>query len=95
MSGVLTEQTLVQLGAAEGRRRTLWPLNREASADAVRRFALGLGDDNPLWWGENGAPGALAPPTFLYTGTNFGSWPDLGGSDPKDQPTVTLWAGDH
>jgi acyl dehydratase len=96
MSLALTAETIAQLKSAQGHHRSLWPLNRSATSDAVRRFALGVGDDNPLWWGEDDAPGAFAPPTFLYTGLNFGSWPDLGGGPAqKAQPTVTLWAGDH
>lgn len=49
-----------------------WPQNHEVTADGVRHFAYGYGDDNPLWcdpeygrrtrWGE-----MIAPPNFLYT----------------------------
>lgn len=48
--------------------RTHW--NTCASADAIRHFALGIGDDNPLWMdpayaarGRYGRP--VAPPAFL------------------------------
>jgi acyl dehydratase len=48
------------------------PYNTEASRDAIRHFAHGIGDLNPLWqdpeyaartrWG-----GIIAPPCFLYS----------------------------
>ena len=97
MTETLSPETVRSYLATEGRRRTLWPLNRCATRDAVRRFLLGVGDDNPLWWDEaRPTDEAFAPPTFLYSGVNFGSWPDLGGGPAeKGQPTVTLWAGDH
>jgi acyl dehydratase len=44
---------------------------REVTADAVEHFALGLGDDNPLWWEaasakSSAAGGRPAPPCYLY-----------------------------
>ncbi|MFD9663574.1 DUF4387 family protein [Rhodococcus sp. NPDC059968] len=55
--------------------------NSVVTPDAVRHFAQGIGDDNPMWWDEayarTGPPGRhTAPPTFLYSCSN-GS----GGSD--------------
>jgi hypothetical protein len=61
-----------------------WPSqgwNTTAGSDAVWHFALGLGDDNPLWWprDRSAAPGgaplsapvsAQVPPTFLYSCDN-------------------------
>ena len=46
--------------------------HRRASADAIWHFALGVGDDNPLWWDRSYRPlsaGHLrfAPPAFLYS----------------------------
>ena len=42
-----------------------------ASPDAIRQFARGVGDENPLWLDEQYAArtrhgGILAPPSFLY-----------------------------
>lgn len=43
----------------------------EVTPDAVRHFALGIGDDNPLWVSKRHATesvgSVLAPPTFLWT----------------------------
>lgn len=43
----------------------------EVTADAIRHFALGIGDDNPLWLSKRYAAesvgSVLAPPTFLWT----------------------------
>jgi len=56
-----------------------WDFHREfrqwntlASRDAIKHFAWGMGDDNPLWLDEEYARGTkygciLAPPTFLYS----------------------------
>jgi acyl dehydratase len=46
--------------------------NTEASADAIRHYAMGIGDPNPLWQDESYARGSVhrvivAPPTFLYS----------------------------
>jgi acyl dehydratase len=46
------------------------PATREATADAIRRFAEGLGDDNPIWRDPEYAAasphgGIIAPPAFL------------------------------
>lgn len=46
--------------------------NWEAGLDAVRHYAWGLGDRNPLYWDPNYAAGSahgrvIAPPTFLAT----------------------------
>lgn len=95
MSEVLTGDTIAAIHSAVGARRPIWPLNLRAEAHAIRRFALGVGDDNPLWWGE-GRPRAV-PPAFLYTGVNFGTWPESGMPPDamRSQPTTTLWLRDR
>ncbi len=60
--------------------------NEEATAFAIRRFAEGIGDDNPLWTDPGYAStspygGVIAPPTWVlccFSGVQFG-WPGLGG----------------
>lgn len=52
--------------------------NREATADAIWHFALGMGDSNPLWLDPTYADGTkwginLAPPTFLYSCSSYSS----------------------
>ena len=78
--------------------------NEEASRDAIRHFAFGFGDDNPLWWDPEYAQttrwrGIIAPPTFL----------DTAGITPKLPPRKKgrkasgaglpglsmFWIGDH
>lgn len=45
--------------------------NSTVSRDAVWHFALGVGDDNPLWWTpERVVSRAFAPPTFLASCAN-------------------------
>lgn len=69
--------------------RARW--NTEATADAIRHFAWGISDDNPLWvdpeYAAVGPYGRLAaPPTFLFSVL----YPFLHGAVPR-LPTVTCW----
>jgi acyl dehydratase len=54
------------------------PWNTAASADAIRHFAVGIGNLNPLWVdaayaGESRFGSLIAPPTFEYScGVTFG-----------------------
>ena len=46
--------------------------NEEATADTIRHYALGIGDDNPLWLDDDYARTTpfgcrIAPPTFVYS----------------------------
>ncbi|MBI3994242.1 MAG: MaoC family dehydratase N-terminal domain-containing protein [Candidatus Lambdaproteobacteria bacterium] len=50
---------------------TLYPWVSEATRDAIRHYAHGIGDDNPLWCDPDYARGTrygdiVAPPTFLF-----------------------------
>lgn len=92
MQDALTEETVGLYKALVGHRRKVWSLNTRVTPNAVRRFALAVGDDNPAWWDEGARH---APPTFLYSGVNYGPWPDLtGGPMYRPQPVQMLWAGD-
>lgn len=51
--------------------KTVEPWITEANVDAIRHYALGIGDDNPLWLDPEYARktrygGIIAPPTILY-----------------------------
>ncbi|MGD9890403.1 MAG: MaoC family dehydratase N-terminal domain-containing protein [Dehalococcoidia bacterium] len=70
------------------------PWHEAATFDAIRHYAWGIGDDNPLWTDPAyaaGSPwgGVIAPPTFLST-TNHG--PRGPGVPPKPAPGL---AGIH
>jgi acyl dehydratase len=60
--GIVDEQSIAEarelMGVPLRRDRMRW--NNAATKDAIRQFALGVGDDNPLWGID------LAPPSFLY-----------------------------
>ena len=50
---------------------TQWPWVSTATRDAIRHFAWGVGDNNPLWTDIDHARasrwvGLIAPPCFLY-----------------------------
>ena len=69
---------ITEAGLAALRRRigvkitdTLEPWCHEASRDAIRHYAHGIGDDNPLWCDPDYAAGTrwgglVAPPSFLF-----------------------------
>jgi len=53
-----------------------------ATFDAIRHFAWGIGDANPLWLDEDYGKlsawqGTIAPPSFLYASINTAIAPDL------------------
>jgi acyl dehydratase len=64
------EEALGYMGKPAFRGRQQW--NAEVTADAVRHFAWGIGDDNPLWHDDDYARQSvhgrlLAPPTFVMS----------------------------
>ena len=70
----ITEQGLDDLRARMGVKieNTVEPWNYEASRDAVRHYAHGIGDDNPLWcdpeYAKNTKYGTIvALPSFLFS----------------------------
>jgi acyl dehydratase len=68
----LEEDSIRGLEALVGQEIRLEPYNNEATRDTIRHYALGIGDDNPLWcdpdYAKSAAYGGLiAPPTFLYS----------------------------
>ncbi|NLR73432.1 hypothetical protein HGI47_21450 [Novosphingobium sp. ERN07] len=88
----LTDAEFADLQSIVGARRRVWPAVLRAEPHAVARFALGVGDDNPLWcdpWEIS-----AVPPPFLYAGVNFGSYPQTGLPSGTRRPTITLWMRD-
>ena len=70
----ITEEGLAELRERIGVKitNTIEPWNYEASRDAIRHYAHGIGDDNPLWcdpgYGANTRYGdVIALPSFLFT----------------------------
>lgn len=71
--GVIDAEAIAEarelMGVPLRRDRMQW--NKVATTDAVRQFADGVGDENPLWRDPDHAEatrwgGLLAPPSFLY-----------------------------
>ena len=69
----ITEEGLERLRQRIGVKieSTLEPWCHEATRDAIRHYAHGIGDDNPLWCDPDHAArsrwgGILAPPSFLF-----------------------------
>jgi acyl dehydratase len=69
--GRITDAALEELRRSIGREvRRGQPYVEELNADAIRHFAYGIGDRNPLWvdrdYVESTEHGMLAPPTVLF-----------------------------
>ena len=71
--GEITEERLAEAAALIGQplRRSRLQWIETATRDAIRHFAWGVGDDNPLWLDEDYAArspagGIVAPPCILY-----------------------------
>ncbi|WP_173935162.1 MaoC/PaaZ C-terminal domain-containing protein [Chelativorans sp. Marseille-P2723] len=70
--GDVTQRALAELHAQIGTPLRVEQWNHEATRDAIRHYAHGIGDDNPLWSDPDYARtarygGIIAPPTFLYS----------------------------
>jgi acyl dehydratase len=77
--------------------------NSAATAEAIWRFAAGVGDDNPLWWSEDYCATTplgrmAAPPTFLYSCNNGPPHPGADRMHPSESwlpGTVNMWVSDR
>lgn len=70
--GLITEEELARARSLIGKIIRSPVYNEVATKDAVRHFADGIGDDNPLWRDETYASktkygSIIAPPCFLYS----------------------------
>jgi len=68
----LGEGALEEARALLGQEIRIEQWTHEATRDTIRRYAWGIGDDNPLWCDPDYAAktkwgGIIAPPTFPYT----------------------------
>lgn len=90
--------------AADAVPRQLPAWNSAATQDAIRHFALGVGDDNPLWWDRGYAEASVwermfAPPTFIATAANGGypisaAYSSRRGRDQESGDTSGIWVED-
>lgn len=102
-NGRITDDGLAAMKAKIGYKYRLPAWNHKVTEDGIWHFALGIGDDNPLWWDQayaakNAAAGIIAPPCYLYSHS----------SGPRLRPehgrmsvetflpgVLGLWAGEH
>jgi acyl dehydratase len=69
-TGIATDEDIALIKARIGTERPVVQTNESATKDAIRHFADGIGDPNPLWRDESYATNSrygclIAPPTFL------------------------------
>jgi acyl dehydratase len=97
----LTPEVVRQLEAQAGIEFTPRSWIDSVTADAIRHFASGVGDDNPLWWDSQYAQAALgspvAPPTLanLFTnGVMLDDADDARAPEADLDGVITIWRGD-
>ena len=99
----ITDAGIDAIRAAIGVRKAVPAWNRIVTAEGIEHFALGIGDDNPLWWDNARARDSrwrarVAPPCYLYSHTRGPKLrPEDGqGSVEEYLPGVLgIWAGEH
>jgi len=100
----ITDNALEVMRADIGIRSSLSSWITHAHEDAVWHFALGVGDDNPLWWDREYALRSnvgrmFAPPTLLYTFAQEVRKPQEGPSQSGVEEwlpgAMGLWYGDR
>ncbi|HEX3367261.1 FAS1-like dehydratase domain-containing protein [Phenylobacterium sp.] len=74
LEGRITDEGLAKMHAELGRKRQVPGWNSEVTRDNIWHFALGVGDDNPLWWDEVYAKASpwgrlIAPPYYILSHT--------------------------
>jgi acyl dehydratase len=103
-SGRITDVGLEEMRSQIGIKEDVTPWISSASEDAIWHFALGVGDDNPMWWdrayAERSRTGRMyAPPTLLYTVTSEVRKPGApakpSGVEVWLPGVLGLWAGDR
>jgi acyl dehydratase len=100
--GKITEAALDHMRAWLNKPRQIPHWNSEVTKDNIWHFALGVGDDNPLWWDDEYAKasprgGITAPPTYLYSHSNGPRLKPENFGAPTEfflPGTLGLWAGE-
>lgn len=103
-NGRITDEGIAEMRSQIGRRDPIAPWISAAHEDAIWHFALGVGDDNPMWWdrayAEQSAVGRMyAPPTLLYAVISEVRKPGMpakmSGAEGSLHGALALWAGDR
>jgi acyl dehydratase len=100
--GKITEAAIDHMRAWLNKPRPMPHWNSQVSKDTIWHFALGVGDDNPLWWDEAYAKasprgGITAPPPYLYSHANGPRLKPEHAGGPTEfflPGTLGLWAGE-
>lgn len=100
IDATITDEMLEVARGRIGHARRIPAWNSVVTKDTIWHFAMGVGDDNPLWWDEDYAKrsprdGLTVPPCYLYS---HGHGPVLKEEDAEELilPNVmALWAGER
>ena len=100
--GKISEAGLAHMREWLNKPRPIPHWNSEVTKDNIWHFALGVGDDNPLWWDEDYAKSSprraiTAPPPYLYSHSNGPRLKPGDSGAPTEfflPGTLGLWAGE-
>jgi acyl dehydratase len=101
--GKITDEGIDQIRAAIGVRKPIPAWNRLVTPEGIEHFALGVGDDNPLWWDDSYAAksrwgGRVAPGCYLYSHMRGPRLRPEHGNQSVDiflPGTLGIWAGER
>ncbi|MDB5475774.1 MAG: hypothetical protein JWP49_1285 [Phenylobacterium sp.] len=101
--GKITDAGIDFMRSRLGKKHPIPTWNRAVTKDGIEHFALGIGDNNPLWWEDAYAQASphgkrVAPPCYLYSHTRAPRIkPEHGGQSVEVYlPGVLgIWAGEH
>lgn len=99
-NAMITDEMVELARKKIGVKKPVVPWNSQITSDTIWHFAMGVGDDNPIWWNEDYAirsphGGLTAPTGYLYS---HGHGPVLDAENAEELilPNVmALWAGER
>jgi acyl dehydratase len=99
-NAMITDEKLEAARAKIGQVRRVPGWNSVITKDTIWHFAMGVGDDNPLWWDEDYGKqsprgGLTAPPCYLYSHVHG---PVLKPEDAEElilPDVMALWASER
>lgn len=102
-SGKITDEGIAYIRSQIGVKERVPAWNSTVTPDTIWHFALGVGDDNPLWWDEAYAAnthwgGIIAPPAYLFSHTSGPRLTPEQGKSPAERflpGAMGLWGKEH
>jgi acyl dehydratase len=99
----ITDEGIDYIRSCVGKKSTIPTWNRQVTKDGIEHFALGIGDNNPLWWDDAYAQNSpwgkrVAPPCYLYSHTRAPRMKPSDGIQTVEAylpGVLAVWAGEY